>query len=129
MWRQFHLIFAAQAAATIVLALLAGWFAGFHGAISAGLGGLVSMVAGLGFALMVANKKNSSAEGVLRDAFRAESVKVVLVIMLLWLVFKMYQDLVAAALIGAFCITILIFGMALFVPEAVSETEQRNQGN
>ena len=74
---------------------------------------------------MVANKKNSSAEGVLRDAFRAESVKVVLVIMLLWLVFKLYQEVVAAALIGAFCITILIFGMALFVPE----TKQRNQGN
>ena len=125
MWRQFHLIFAVQAAATIVLAVLAGLLAGFHGAISAGLGGLVSMVAGLGFAIMVANKKNSSAEGVLRDAFRAESVKVVLVIMLLWLVFKMYKDVVAAALIGAFCITILIFGMALFVPEA----KQRNQGN
>ena len=125
MWRQFHLIFAVQAAATIALALLAGWLAGFHGAISAGLGGLVSMIAGLGFALMVANKKNSSAEGVLRDAFRAEAVKIVLAIMLLWLVFRVYQDVVAVALIGVFCITILIFGMALFVPEA----KQRNQGN
>ena len=125
MWWQFHLIFAVQAGATVLLALLAGWLAGVNGAISAGLGGLVSMIAGLGFALMVANKKNSSAEGVLRDAFRAESVKVVLVIMLLWLVFKLYRDVVAAALIGAFCITILIFGMALFVPEA----KRRNQGN
>jgi ATP synthase protein I len=124
-WRQFHLIFAVQAIAAVVLALLAGWLAGSHGAISAGLGGLVSMIAGLGFALMVANKKNSSAEGVLRDAFRAEAVKIVLAIMLLWLVFRVYQDVVAVALIGVFCITILIFGMALFVPEA----KRRNQGN
>ena len=122
MWRQFRLIFVVQAFATVVLALLAGWLAGSDGAISAGLGGLVSMASGLGFALMAANKKNSSAEGVLRDAFRAEAVKIVLVIILLWLVFRVYRDVVAAALIGVFCITILIFGMALFVPE----TKQRN---
>ena len=104
------------------MALLAGWLAGSAGAISALLGGLVSMIAGLGFALMVVNKKNRSAEGVLRDAFRAEAVKVVLAIILLWLVFRLYQDVVAAALIGAFCIAILIFGMTLFVPETSKRT-------
>ena len=122
MWRQFRLIFAAQAAATAAMALLAGWLAGSAGAISALLGGLVSMIAGLGFALMVVNKKNRSAEGVLRDAFRAEAVKVVLAIILLWLVFRLYQDVVAVALIGAFCIAILIFGMTLFVPETSKRT-------
>jgi ATP synthase protein I len=123
-WRQFRLIFAFQAAATIAMALLSGWLAGSDGAVSALLGGLVSIIAGLGFALMVANKKNRSAEGVLRDAFRAESVKIVLVIMLLWLVFKVYEGVVAAALIGAFCITILIFGMALFVPGTKAPTKE-----
>ena len=118
MWRQFRPVFGFQAVATLVIALLAGWLAGPHGAISAVLGGLASMLAGLGFVLMVANNKKRSAEEVLRDAFRAEAVKIVTGFGFLWLVFKWYGDVVAAALIGAFCLTILIFSMAFFVKVA-----------
>ncbi len=115
MWRQFRPIFGFQAVATAALALLAGWLAGGHGAVSAVLGGLASMIAGLGFALMVAKNKTRSAGEVVRDAFRAEAVKIVVAFGFLWLVFRMYQEVVAVALIGAFCLTILIFSMAFFV--------------
>lgn len=115
MWRQFRTVFGLQAVATVAAALLAGWLAGGHGAMSAVLGGLVSMIAGAGFALMVAKNKIRTAGQVLRDAFRAEAVKLTLAILLLYAVFKMYPDVVAAALIGAFCLTILIFSMAIFV--------------
>ena len=118
MWRQFRPVFGFQAVATLVIALLAGWLAGPHGAISAVLGGLASMLAGLGFVLMVAKNKKRSAGEVLRDAFRAEAVKIVLGFGFLWLVFKWYGDVVAAALIGAFCVTILILSMAFFVKVA-----------
>ena len=96
-------------------ALLAGWLAGGHGAVSAVLGGLVSMIAGAGFALMVAKNKIRTAGDVLRDAFRAEAVKITLAILLLYAVFRLYPDVVAVALIGAFCLTVLIFSMAIFV--------------
>ena len=76
------------------------------------------MLAGLGFVLMVAKNKKRSAGEVLRDAFRAEAVKIVLGFGFLWLVFKWYGDVVAAALIGAFCVTILILSMAFFVKVA-----------
>ena len=76
------------------------------------------MLAGLGFVLMVAKNRQRSAGEVLRDAFRAEAVKIVTGFGFLWLVFKWYGDVVAAALIGAFCVTILIFSMAFFVKVA-----------
>jgi ATP synthase protein I len=117
-WRQFRPIFGFQVVATAVAALLAGWLGGGHGAASAVLGGLASIIAGFGFALMVAKNKTRSAGEVLRDAFRAEAVKIVLAFGFLWLVFRMYQDVVAVALIGAFCVTILIFSMAFFVNAA-----------
>ena len=101
MWRQFRPVFGFQAVATALMALLAGWLSGSHGAISAVLGGLASMLAGLGFVLMVAKNKKRSAGEVLRDAFRAEAVKVVTGFGFLYLVFKWYGDVVAAALIGA----------------------------
>ena len=115
MWRQFRPVFGFQAVATVVAALLAGWLAGGHGAVSAVFGGLVSMIAGAGFALMVAKNKIRSAGDVLRDAFRAEAVKITLAILLLYAVFRWYPDVVAVALIGAFCLTVLIFSMAIFV--------------
>lgn len=118
MWRQFRLVFGLQAGATAAAACLAGWISGIHGAISATIGGLISMVAGLGFALMVSGTKQRSALDVLRVAMRAESVKIILVVMLLWLVFTTYRQVVAAGLIGTFCLTIVIFSLALFVSES-----------
>ncbi len=123
MWRQFRPIFGFQALATAVMAMLAGGLAGNHGAASAGLGGLVSIIAGFGFALMVAKNKTRTAGEVLRDAFRAEAVKIALGFGLLWLVFRVYQDVVAVALVGAFCVTILIFSMAIFVGDPNSSKQ------
>ena len=121
-WRQFRVVFALQALFTLIAAAGGAWLAGIHGALSATLGGLVSMAAGLGFALMVTKKnKNLTAGEVLRVAFRAEATKFILVIVLLWAVLTLYQQVVIVGFIGTFCVTILIFGMAFFVRET-SET-------
>ena len=118
MWRQFRLVFGLQVGTTVAAALLAALMAGTHGAISATLGGLISIAAGLGFALMVTGNKRRSATEVLRVAMRAESVKIILVVMLLWLVLTTYRQVVVTGLIGTFCLTILIFSMAFFVRES-----------
>jgi ATP synthase protein I len=103
-----------QLLATIIIASIAAWFAGMHGAISAALGGLISIVAGLVFALLTASSKVRSAGEVLLVAFKAEAAKLFLAILLLWLVLTVYHEVVIVGLIGSFVASILIFSMALF---------------
>jgi len=106
-----------QAAATAVLTLAAGLLAGVDGALSAALGGLVSIVAGWASAVVAAKGKAQSAGGVLVNALRAEAVKIGLIAFLLWLVLTTYENVVAPALLGSFVITVVIFTMAFFVRE------------
>lgn len=104
----------------IVLSAIGFWLLlGAHAAVSALLGGLVGLVAGLGFVL-VAQTSNSAtnAGATLRVALRAESVKVGASVLLLWLVFVIYKDVVAVVFIGTFSLAILIFSLAIFVRDA-----------
>jgi ATP synthase protein I len=106
-----------QLIATAILMLAVGLLAGVHGAISAMLGGLVSICAGLAFSVVVSLSRSDSLAGTLVTAFRAEAVKVLLAVVLLWVVFATYKNVVAIGFIGSFAISILIFGMAFFVRE------------
>lgn len=106
-----------QVTATVTLALVAGFWAGVDGALSAALGGLVNICAGLGFAVAAALGRAESAGGTLLAALRAEAVKIGLVVILLWLVLATYKGVVVTAFIGAFAVTVLIFAMAFFVRE------------
>ena len=106
-----------QVLATTIIASIAAWFAGVHGAISALLGGLISIVAGLVFVLMAAKstaKRGRPAGEVLFAALKAEVAKLVLALLLLWLVLATYQEVVIVGLLGSFVLTLLIFSMALF---------------
>src|SRR5262245_32345846 len=106
-----------QAAATAALTLAGGLLAGGHGALSAALGGAVSITAGWVSAVVAARGKGRSAGGVLVSALKAEAVKIGLIALLLWLVLATYDEVVAPALLGTFVITVLIFTMAFFVRE------------
>jgi ATP synthase protein I len=116
-WRKFRPVIGSQVLATIIIASIAAWFAGVHGAISALLGGLISIIAGLAFVLLAAKsagEKGNSAGEVLFAALKAEAVKLFLAGLLLWLVLALYPDVVVVGLLGSFVVTILIFSMALF---------------
>jgi ATP synthase protein I len=105
-----------QLIATVVLAAIAGVFEGGHGAISAALGGAVSLAAGLGFAAVIQGLGRSrSAGGALVTALQAEAVKLGLAIALLGVVLVSYKDVVPSICVGSFIVTILIFTMAIFV--------------
>jgi ATP synthase protein I len=106
-----------QLAATAATTLLAALLAGFHGATSAAAGGTVSVVAGLAAAFVASRSDAKSAGRVLVGALRAEAVKIGLAVLLLWLVLANYEEAVAAAFIGAFAVTMVIFSMAFFVRE------------
>ena len=114
MWHKFRPVFGSQVLATIIIASIAAWFAGVHGAISAALGGLISITAGLVFVLLTARSKVRSAGEVLIVALKAEAAKLFLAIFLLLLVLALYQDVVIVGLIGSFVVSILIFSLALF---------------
>jgi len=113
-WRKFRPVFGLQVLATIIIASIAAWLAGVHGAISAALGGLISVIAGLAFVLLTARNKVRSAGEVLIVALKAEAAKLFLAILLLLLVLALYQDVVVVGLIGSFVASILIFSLALF---------------
>lgn len=106
-----------QVIATAALALVGGALAGVDGALSAALGGAVTIIAGWTSAMVAARGKTQSAGGVLVGALRAEAVKIGLIAFLLWLVLATYENVVAPALFGSFVITVLIFTMAFFVRE------------
>ena len=110
-------VFRWQALATAVIAVIAAIVAGMHGAISAVLGGLVAMLAGVAAGLLVQRGKAKTAGGMLVAAITAEAVRIALMLVSLWLIFLVYDKVVAGSLIGAFCVTVLIFSMAFFVRE------------
>ena len=117
MWRKFRPVIGLQVLATIIAASIAAWSAGLHGAISAGLGGMISIFAGLVFVLLAARSaasKGSSAGDVLFAALKAEAAKLFVAMMLLLLVLATYREVVVIGLLGSFVISILIFSMALF---------------
>lgn len=106
-----------QLIATAALMLAGGVLAGVHGALSAALGGAVSVSAGLVSAVVASKGKAQSAAEVLGGALMAEGVKIGLIVLLLWLVLATYDGVVAPAFFGSFIVTVLIFGMAFFVRE------------
>jgi ATP synthase protein I len=106
-----------QLQATAALTLAAAVVAGVHGALSAALGGLVSVIAGLASAAVAAKGGGQSAGGVVVAALVAEGVKIGLIVVLLWLVLATYAEVVALAFFGSFAATVVIFAMAFFVRE------------
>jgi ATP synthase protein I len=106
-----------QLLATAVLMLVAGFWAGADGALSAVLGGSISIFSGLAAAVVASLGKADSAGGVLLSALGAEAVKIGLIVILLWLVLSAYRDVVVLAFLGTFTATVLIFAMAFFVRE------------
>lgn len=106
-----------QLLATAALMLLAGVLCGAHGALSAALGGAVSVSAGWASGMVAATGRGESAGGVLVTALKAEGVKLGVIASLLGIVLVVYAQVVVPAFLGSFIVTALIFSMAFFVRE------------
>ncbi len=81
------------------------------------LGGVVSIISAAAFSAIISRYQGVTAGGALITALKAEAVKVIVMVILLWLVLTLYKDVVAVGFIGTFALTVLIFGMALFVTD------------
>ena len=113
--RPIRIVLAWQIAATAALAVLAGFLAGAHGAVSAALGGSVSVCAGWASAKVAMTGTADSAGGVLVNALKAEGIKFGVIVVLLALALAFYAEAVVLALLGSFMATMLIFALAFFV--------------
>ena len=104
-----------QAVATLIIAVIAGLWAGVHGAVSAGLGGVVNLTAGVVYAFVLAIAPPKTAGATIAALFRAEAAKIFVIIGLLWLVLSTYHEAVVPAFLAAFIVTVLLFRVALFI--------------
>lgn len=106
-----------QVIATVGLAAVAGALAGGHGALSAALGGIVNISAGVVYAVLLAlgGSRPRGAGPALVTMLRAEAGKVIAIIVQLWLVLTAYREVVPAAFFGTFVVTVIVFSMAFFV--------------
>jgi len=104
-----------QLLASAVAAGAGGWWAGWHGALSAFLGGLVNVAAGVVFAMLVRVGRPETAVATLRTMLRAETAKVAVIVLQLWLVLTSYRDIVPGAFIAAFVCTVLVSQAAILI--------------
>lgn len=112
--RAFRITMAWQVAASVAVAIAAGVVAGRQGFLSALLGGGIGVVGVLVFALVSGRGLGSSSSAV-RVALRAEGAKVLAIVVLLWLAFVVYRDMVVLAFLGAFVVSVLLSGLAFAV--------------
>jgi ATP synthase protein I len=104
-----------QLLATSVVALLAFFLAGTHAAVSALAGGLSAVIGGLCGALIAkTGDKKHEAGAILIAMLKAEAVKILVIALLLFLTFKLYQQLVPIALILGLAASAILSG-ATFV--------------
>jgi len=112
--RAFRVTMAWQVAASVAIAIVAGVVAGRHGLLSALLGGGIGVMGVLVFALVARRGAGNSGSAV-RIALRAEGAKLLAIVVLLWLAFVVYRDMVVLAFLGAFVVSVLLSGLAFAV--------------
>ena len=110
-----------QLVVTAVIAVIAGFWAGQQGMISAVLGGLVNVAAGAVYAFLLGVGQRAravpDAGSTLIAMLRAEAAKILVIVAGLWIVLSAYKGVVPAAFFTAFVATVIVFSMAFFVRE------------
>lgn len=103
-----------QVMATVAVTIVSFVVSGPQAAVSALLGG-VSVIIGAWFASRIAEKGRSKTDptAVLLNLLKAEAVKILIIAITLFVVFKLYQALVPFALIAGLAAAALFSGAAL----------------
>lgn len=103
-----------QLIATLGVVIVALVLSGYAAGLSAFFGG-ISVIIGAWFAAKIAEKSKSKTDPttVLLNLLKAEAVKIVIIAIILFVVFKLYQALVPFALIAGLAAAALFSGAAL----------------
>ena len=101
-----------QFTATITVALIAYFISGMHAGLSALAGGFSVFLAAL-VASKFAQGKGKEAATILMRMLKAELVKIILIVVFLYLVFKGYKELVPGALLAGLAVAAIISGASI----------------
>lgn len=101
-----------QLSATVVVVVIALIVSGLHAGISALAGGL-TVIIGAFFAAKIAKRSSKDASAVLVNLLKAEAVKIFIIVVLLFIAFKLYKQLVPFALIAGLAASALFSGAAM----------------
>ena len=97
----------------IVVAIILGFMFTIHAGLSL-LAGIMPVVLGVVVASPIANKKNKdNPASIVINALKAEAIKILLILGVLWLEFKFYSDLVPMALVFGLIAAALISAIAI----------------
>lgn len=104
-----------QSISTLAVAFLAYCFAGLPGTVSALIGGGAVLIGGFVASLIAKRSENSTDSGaILVNMLKAEATKVLIIILLLWLGFKMAAgNIVPLALMAGLAAAAILSGAAL----------------
>ena len=127
--RPIRIVLGWQCIATLALTLVFGFLWGVHGALSAALGGAINVIAGGAFAFMASRSRASTAGEALRGVFRAEALKIILILVLLPIVLSGYARIVHLAFFVSFVATIVIFAAAIAVRDTQENKVPRPTGD
>lgn len=110
----FSKMFRWQLSATAVVSLIALFISGAHAAISALAGGL-AVVIGAFLASKIAQRSDSKTEAsaILINLLKAEAIKILVIVVVLFITFKVYKQLVPFALIAGLAAAALFSGAAI----------------
>lgn len=120
--RPIRIVLRWQVIVTVALSLVAGLLWGRDGALSAVLGGAVNIAAGGIYGWRVSRSEARTAGEALATMFRAEGIKIALILGGLLLVLTQYRDIVHVAFFATFVITVGVFAAAI----AVRDAEEKN---
>ena len=115
--RSFVIVFRMQLVAVFIVTIILWFLLDLHSAISAMLGGSVNIISTIVFAVIVSFGKGYTASDTIRIALSAEAVKIILIVSLLWIVLKFYENVNVIAFIGTFILSVMIYSMALLVAD------------
>ncbi len=114
-----------QSISTLGIAAVAYVLAGMPGLISALIGGAVVLI-GSFVATRIARRseRSTQASAILINMLLAEAVKILVIVMLLWLSFKVYADqLVLMALFCSLAAAAILSGSAVYALNSESEKQ------
>lgn len=104
-----------QSISTLTVAFLAYWFAGLPGTVSALIGGGAVLIGGFVASRIAKRSENSTDSGaILINMLKAEASKILIIVLLLWLGFKIAAgNIVPLALMAGLAAAAILSGVAL----------------
>jgi ATP synthase protein I len=123
--RPFRIVARWQLIATAALTLVSAFLWGLDGAVSAVLGGSINLLAGGAYGWRVSRSEAGTAGEALATMFRAEAIKIAMILAGLSLALSFYGDIVHVAFFATFVITVVVFAAAIAVPDTKEKNASR----